>query len=83
MNEVADLDRRIAATSDYVKNHILFNEVQLNESVEYSTFMSNLLDYNKESESKEASAVLSGFIQFVVKFGFSANTAVTSEAPKD
>ena len=72
MNEVPDLDRRIAATSDYVRNHILFNETMLNESVEYSTFMSNLLDYNKDSDSKEASAVLSGFIQFVLKFGFSA-----------
>lgn len=79
MNEVPDLDRRIAATSDYVRNHILFNETMLNESVEYSTFMSNLLDYNKDGDSKEASAVLSGFIQFVVKFGFSSNGAVTAE----
>ena len=49
----------------------------------YSTFMANLLDYNKDSECKEASAVLSGFIQFVVKFGFSGNMAVTAEDTKD
>lgn len=83
MQEVPDIDRRIAATSDYVKNHVLFNETALNESVEYSTFMANLLDYNKDSDSKEASAVLSGFIQFVVKFGFSDNVAVTAEDTKD
>lgn len=70
LNETADIDRRIAATSDFVKNHLLFNERQLNDNAEYSTFMSNLLDYNPGSESKEASAVLSGFIQFVVKFDF-------------
>lgn len=79
MQEVPDIDRRIAATSDFVKNHLLFNEEKLNDDVVYSTFMANLLDYNKDSDSKEASAVLSGFIQFVVKFGFSDNVAVTSE----
>lgn len=79
MQEVPDIDRRIAATSDFVKNHLLFNEERLNDDVVYSTFMANLLDYNKDNDSKEASAVLSGFIQFVVKFGFSSNVAVTSE----
>lgn len=83
MQEVPDIDRRIAATSDFVKNHLLFNEEKLNDDVVYSTFMANLLDYNKDSDSKEASAVLSGFIQFVVKFGFSDNVAVTAEDTKD
>lgn len=78
MQEVPDVDRRIAATSDFVKNHLLFNEAKLNENAVYSTFMANLLDYNKDSDSKEASAVLSGFIQFVVKFGFSDAKAVTA-----
>lgn len=82
MQEVPDIDRRIAATSDFVKNHLLFNEERLNDDVVYSTFMANLLDYNKDSDSKEASAVLSGFIQFVVKFGFSGNVAVTTENTK-
>ena len=67
MRESADIDRRIAATSDYVKGNVLFNENKLNESGEYAAFMSNLLDYKKDGESKEASAVLSGFIRFVVK----------------
>lgn len=82
MQEVPDIDRRIAATSDFVKNHLLFNEERLNDDVVYSTFMANLLDYNKDSDSKEASAVLSGFIQFVVKFGFSDNAAITAEDTK-
>lgn len=67
MMESGDIDRRIAATSDYVKSNVLFNENKLNESAEYAAFMSNLLDYKKDGESKEASAVLSGFIRFVVK----------------
>ena len=83
MQEVPDIDRRIAATSDFVKNHLLFNEEKLNDDVVYSTFMANLLDYNKDSDSKEASAVLSGFIQFVVKFDFSDNVAVSAEDTKD
>lgn len=83
MQEVPDIDRRIAATSDFVKNHLLFNEERLNDDVVYSTFMANLLDYNKDSDCKEASAVLSGFIQFVVKFGFSDNVAITAEDTKD
>lgn len=71
MHEVADVDRRIAATSDFVKNHLLFNDTKLTEDVEYSQFMTNLFDYNRATgESIEASAVLSGFIQFVVKFSF-------------
>lgn len=30
--------------------------------------MNSLLDYNKDSQNKEASAVLSGFIKVAVKF---------------
>ena len=70
MNEVADIDRRIAATSDFVREHLLFNFDKMNDDVEYAQFMSNLLDYNKDSDCKEASAVLSGFVKFVVKFDF-------------
>lgn len=80
MNEVADVDKRIAATSDFVKEHLLFNEDKLNVDAGYSMFMNNLLDYNKDSQNKEASAVLSGFSQYVVKFGFKGNKAVTAEA---
>ncbi len=82
MTETADIDRRIAATSDYVRHHLLFNETALADDVEYAQFMTNLLDYNKDNENKEASAVLSGFIQFVVKFGFEDSKGVTSESTK-
>lgn len=67
MKEQSDIDRRIAATSDYVKSNILFNEKMMEDSLGYSSFMTNILDYNKDGESKEASSVLSGFIRFVVK----------------
>lgn len=77
MNEVADIDRRIAATSDFVREHLQFNFDKMNDDVEYAQFMSNLLDYNKDSDCKEASAVLSGFIKFVVKFDFE-NTSDTN-----
>ena len=70
MNEAADIDSRIAATSDFVREHLLFNESRLNDDVEYGLFISNLFDYNKDNDSKEASAVLSGFVKFVVKFDF-------------
>ena len=65
--EVQDVDKRIAATSDYVRSNIEFSEIQLVEQPEYEQFMNNLLDYHKDGERKEASAALSGLIQFVVK----------------
>lgn len=83
MQEVTDVDRRIAATSDFVREHLLFNEARLNDNVMYSAFMTNLFDYNKNSENKEASIVLSGFIQFVVKFDFSVQTGLTNNSTKD
>lgn len=83
MQEVTDVDRRIAATSDFVREHLLFNEARLNDNVMYSAFMTNLFDYNKNSENKEASIVLSGFIQFVVKFDFSVQTGLTNSSTKD
>lgn len=67
MRESADYDKRIAATSDYVKTTLLFNENMLNDNAEYSQFITTMLDYNKDSENKESSAVLSGFIAFIVK----------------
>ena len=70
VHESSDLPRRIAATSDYVKSNILFNESGMNDNVEYGEFMTNLLDYNKDAnENIESSAVLSGFIQAVLKLG--------------
>ena len=67
MKEQGDVDRRIAATSDYVRTNVLFNDQKMNDCAGYSSFMVNMLDYNKDGESKEASTVLSGFIRFVVK----------------
>lgn len=70
VHESTDLPRRIAATSDYVRSNILFNESCMNDSAEYGEFMTNLLDYNKDAnENNESSAVLSGFIQAVLKLG--------------
>lgn len=68
LHESGDIPRRIAATSDYVKSSILFNETAVNEEMQYSDFMTNLLDYNRNSgENIEASAALSGFIQVILK----------------
>lgn len=70
VHESTDLPRRIAATSDYVRNNILFNESGMSDNLEYGEFMTNLLDYNKDAnESIESSAVLSGFIQAILKLG--------------
>lgn len=65
ITEVADIDRRISATSDFVRDCIRFSEAEDDE--EYSAFISSLLDYNKDSNNKEASAALSGFAQWAAK----------------
>lgn len=78
LTEATDIDRRIAATSDFVREHVLFSDSKLNEDAEYALFMSNLLDYNKDSDCKEASAVLSGFVKFVAKFDFRGESTATS-----
>jgi len=62
-----DYDRRIAATSDYVRDSILFNGDKMADNAEYGGFMNNLLDYGANSESVEASAIMSGFAAFVIK----------------
>lgn len=68
VRESSDLPQRIAATSDYVKSKILFNESALGDNEEYCGFMTNLLDYNKDAdENIESSATLSGFIQVILK----------------
>ena len=43
MNEASDIDQRIAATSDFVREHLLFNETKLSDDVEYAQFMNNML----------------------------------------
>ncbi len=74
MREGGDLDRRIAATSDYVRGNVLFNDTAMTEDAGYSAFIDNLLDYSKDGDCKEASAVLSGFSMFVAKSFSTAKT---------
>jgi len=68
-DEENDPARRIAATSDYVRSHVLFNETATDESGDYSEFITHLLDYNADKgRDIEASVLLSGFVSYVVKF---------------
>ena len=67
--EYADVDRRIAATSDFIKENILLSCSKLDESDEYSSFLSNVLDYNLDSEEKEGSTALSGLAYYLIKLG--------------
>ena len=69
MPEYADVDRRIAATSDFIKENILLSSSKLDESDEYSSFLSNVLDYNLDSEEKEGSTALSGLAYYLIKLG--------------
>ena len=67
LKETQNVDNRIAATTDYVRSLIKFNEHEASENMDYGKFITALFDYNKDSTNKEASAILSGFIQYVVK----------------
>ena len=69
LKEFADVDSRIAATSDFVRSLIRFNEEEANDNMDYGKFLTSLYDYNKDSQNKDASTILSGFIQYVVKQG--------------
>lgn len=69
IHENGDIPRRIAATADYVKTNVLFNETLVNEDAEYSAFMTSMLDYTRDKENIEGSAVMSGFVQTVLKLG--------------
>jgi hypothetical protein len=67
-DEEHDPARRIAATSDFVRSRVLFNETATNESVDYSEFVTHLLDYNADKgRDIEASVLLSGFVSYVIK----------------
>lgn len=67
IKEFTDVDSRIAATSDYVRSLIRFNEQEAIDNIDYGKFLTSLYDYNKDSQNKDASTILSGFIQYVVK----------------
>ena len=67
-DEERDPARRIAATSDFVRDNVQFNETATNEDGDYSTFINDLLDYNADkSRDMEASVLLSGFVSYAVK----------------
>ena len=67
-DEEHDPKRRIAATSDFVKSNVQFNESATDDSGDYSDFITHLLDYNTEKDYDiEASVALSGFVSYVVK----------------
>lgn len=63
----SDIPRRIAATSDLVRQKLLFNPSLAEESNDYGAFLTNLLDYGANAESIEAGACLSGFIEYAAK----------------
>lgn len=66
MKEYSDMDRRVSATSDYVKGLVRFDGGKTEEAM-YGTFITDVMNYNKDSSTKEAGCALSGFIQFVLK----------------
>lgn len=66
--EFPDVDKRIAATSDFIREYFLLSEKQLEESEEYCCFLNNLMDYNIDSENKEANIILSGLAYYIIKY---------------
>lgn len=67
MRECTDINARISATSDFVGSRISFNPSMVETDSEYSSFMTNLLDYNKDTKEREAGSTLSGFVQYVAR----------------
>lgn len=60
----ASYTERIQATREYVTTNFYFRD---SGNEEYSKFLDNLLDYGGGNESIEASAILSGLAQFIVR----------------
>ena len=65
--EFSDVDKRIAATSDFIRNNFLLSSKMLEESQDYHDFITNLMDYNINSENKSASIILSGLAYHIIK----------------
>lgn len=63
--EYQDMDKRIAATSDYIKSYFLLSETGM-ENDEYMSFITEVLDYNEDNISG-ASALLSGIAYTLIK----------------
>lgn len=66
MKEHADMDRRVSATSDYVKGMVRFDGSKVDDAM-YGTFLTDVMNYNKDSVTKEAGIALSGFVQYALK----------------
>lgn len=66
IKESGQYDKRISATSDYIRDNILFDYNKSVNNEDYANFLDNMLDYNT-SESKEASIVISGFAKYVCR----------------
>ena len=66
MRESADMDRRVSATSDYVKGLVRFDGGKTDEAM-YGAFLTDVMNYNKDSATKEAGIALSGFVQYALK----------------
>lgn len=64
--ESGQLDKRIAATADFVKGHVRFLP---DGDAGYSAFVECLLDYNRTSGVREAAAALSGAAVYMAKGG--------------
>lgn len=65
--EESDYNKRATATSDLVRDMVLFNPELVETNEYYRAFVTNLLDYGRDKENIEASAVISGFIQYAIK----------------
>lgn len=63
--EYQDMDKRIAATSDFIKSYFLLSETGM-ENDEYMSFITEVLDYNEDNISG-ASALLSGIAYTLIK----------------
>lgn len=67
IKEYSDVDKRISATSDFIKKSLLLSPRKLEESQEYDNFVTNLMDYNVDCENKGASTILSGWGHYIIK----------------
>lgn len=67
IKEYSDVDKRISATSDFIKKNLLLSPKKFEESREYGNFVTNLMDYNVDCENKGASTVLSGWGHYIIK----------------
>lgn len=63
----SDYDRRISATSDYVKEHVYFDDGKISDDQMYAAFVNSLMDYRRDSDDKSASAALSGVVLQIMK----------------